>query len=71
MAEIAGMAEKSGKSGRIFSGSFCRYDFASVFPFPASVPGSGDLATTVNSDRLMPVSWRLGSGCRVWRLGSA
>ena len=46
MAEIAEMAEKSGKSGRIFfSGPCCRHAFASVFPCPESVPGSGKFAT--------------------------
>ena len=38
---------KSGQSGRyFFSGNCCRYAFASVFPFPASIPGSGSLSTT-------------------------
>lgn len=41
-------------------GSCCCYAFATVFPFLASVPGSGNLSTTVAAARLTPVPWRLG-----------
>jgi hypothetical protein len=33
-----------------FSGNCCRYAFASVFPFPESIPGSGSLSTTLIHD---------------------
>ena len=46
MAEIAEMAEKLGRSGyNFFRGPCCRYAFASVFPIPESVPGSGRFST--------------------------
>ena len=67
MAEIAEMAEKLGRSGyNFFRGPCCRYVFASVFPIPESVPGSGNLSTSLNFDRLMPVCWRRGAVRRVW-----
>ncbi len=68
MAEIAEMAEKLGRSGyNFFRGPCCRYVFASVFPIPESVPGSGNLSTSLNFDRLMPVCWRRGAVRRVWK----
>ena len=33
-----------------FLAIFCRYAFASVFPFPESIPGSGSLSTTLIHD---------------------
>ena len=46
IAEIAEMAEKLGRSGyNFFRGPCCRYAFASVFPIPKSVPGSGRFST--------------------------
>ena len=60
MAEIAEMAEKSGKSGRNFlSGPCCRYAFASVFACQESVPGFGNPATSLKFDRHTQVSRRL------------
>jgi len=54
-----------------FPGHCFLYDFASVYPFPASVPGSGSLATTLTDARLTPVSWWLGGrDVESGRLGS-
>jgi hypothetical protein len=49
--QVVSSRYKSGQSGRyFFSGNCCRYAFASVFPFPESIPGSGSLSTTLIHD---------------------
>ena len=59
--QVGSSRYKSGQSGRyFFSGNCYRYAFASVFPFPESIPGSGNLSPTLTDAGLKPVSWRLG-----------
>ena len=57
-----------GVSFAFFPGHCFLYVFASVYPFPAAIPGSGNVATTPTDARLTPVSWRLGAGRRGWTL---
>ena len=59
-----------GVSVALFSGHCFLYVFASAYPFPAAVPGSGNLATTLTDVRLTPGSWRWGQGVVSEQLGS-